>query len=176
MQCNVAGLLKGPTGEQREMVFEEHLPIELSDAALKGPVRGRANLIREPLGVFVEAEIATTLAMRCARCLTPIEHDLKLTITESFVPTVPIPGGPPVQIDDESDPATWINELHIVDLSEVVRQAIVLSEPLDTLCRTECQGLCPHCGSDLNEGRCGCEPEPDPRWDALRTIMDEESA
>ena len=172
MRCNVAGLLQGPTGDKRETTFEELLSVELADAELIEPVRGCATLYREPFGVLVEAEASTRLAVLCARCLKPLELDLTVAVTESFVPTVQIPGGPPVQIDGESDPATWINEKHILDFSEVTRQAIVLAAPINPMCSQDCLGLCPQCGRDLNVGICSCQPAPDPRWDNLRAIID----
>ena len=40
------------------------------------------------------------------------------------------------------------------------------------LCREDCKGLCPHCGKDLNEGPCGCEPRQiDPRLEALKKLL-----
>jgi uncharacterized protein len=172
MQFNVAGLLMKPTGDKREVTFDERVAVEIADARLTSPIRGRATLIREPSGVLVQATATTTLAMQCSRCLVPIEHELQIAVTESFVPTVPIPGGPPVQVDRDSDPATWIDEKHVLDLSEVTRQAIVLAAPLNAVCRDDCRGLCPQCGHDLNEGPCSCEPAPDPRWDELRMMID----
>lgn len=61
--------------------------------------------------------------------------------------------------------------LNVIDITEDVRQVILLSVPLKLLCRDDCKGLCPHCGKDLNEGQCSCsDKEPDSRWDALRLL------
>ncbi len=41
------------------------------------------------------------------------------------------------------------------------------------LCRPDCAGLCPHCGTNLNDGACDCEEDrTDPRWDALREVAE----
>jgi uncharacterized protein len=59
----------------------------------------------------------------------------------------------------------------ILDLSDDVRQTILLAVPLKLLCREECRGLCPHCGTDLNVGTCSCFPvTEDSRWDTLRQL------
>jgi len=56
-----------------------------------------------------------------------------------------------------------------VDLSEVVRQHLLLALPIAPRCREACRGLCPTCGADLNVGRCGCvRDEIDPRLRALQ--------
>jgi uncharacterized protein len=58
-----------------------------------------------------------------------------------------------------------------VDLTENLREDIILELPQRALCRQDCQGLCPVCGRDLNEGPCKCQVKPgDLRWHALDNI------
>jgi len=45
------------------------------------------------------------------------------------------------------------------DLGDVIRELIVLDEPMKHLCSEDCKGLCQHCGKNLNEGPCGCAEE-----------------
>ena len=55
----------------------------------------------------------------------------------------------------------------------LVVEQVELSLPMKPLCREDCQGLCPQCGQDLNEGRCGCVRERvDPRWAALAMLKE----
>ena len=57
----------------------------------------------------------------------------------------------------------------LIDLSEVVRQHLVLALPFAPRCREDCRGLCPSCGADLNIGPCACpKAEADPRLQILR--------
>lgn len=57
------------------------------------------------------------------------------------------------------------------DLDDVVREQIVLSEPMKHLCTDECLGLCQRCGKNLNDGPCSCKGEDiDPRWSALKDV------
>ncbi|CAG1772689.1 hypothetical protein BAC2_02872 [uncultured bacterium] len=59
--------------------------------------------------------------------------------------------------------------LPVIDLTDDVRQTILLSVPLKLLCRQDCRGLCPDCGIDLNTGTCDCTSESaDTRWEQLR--------
>lgn len=61
----------------------------------------------------------------------------------------------------------------VIDLTEDVRQTILLSVPLKLLCADSCEGLCPHCGKNLNTGPCSCaETAGDPRWEKLRSLRD----
>ena len=60
-----------------------------------------------------------------------------------------------------------LGENPFVDLTPEIREDIILTFPSHPLCRTECKGLCPRCGADLNQGPCGCPPSDDGRWGAL---------
>jgi uncharacterized protein len=173
MVYNVAGLLKAHTGETRDVLVEAWPDLGEPDVRLLEPVRGEVHLTRDHAGILVRGRLATRMRVPCARCLGPAESEVVFDLVEHFRPTLYIPGGPPIEADPEGDAATEIDGHHQVDLSEVVRQAVLLAVPVHPLCRGDCRGLCPQCGRDLNEGACGCAPEPDPRWQALRALLDE---
>ncbi|TAK52147.1 MAG: DUF177 domain-containing protein [Bacteroidetes bacterium] len=63
-----------------------------------------------------------------------------------------------------------------IDVTEDVRQVILLAIPLKLICNEECKGLCPHCGINLNRETCTCADEPaDSRWDELRKLIEEKN-
>ncbi|MBM3157836.1 MAG: DUF177 domain-containing protein, partial [Chloroflexi bacterium] len=67
-----------------------------------------------------------------------------------------------------------INENHILDLSEAIRQYTIMALPMKPVCREDCAGLCPHCGRNLNLGPCKCPPAPpDARWAPLLALRSE---
>ena len=49
----------------------------------------------------------------------------------------------------------------VVDLTEGLREDILVAFPQTHLCSEDCAGLCPRCGANLNEGPCGCPEEPE---------------
>jgi uncharacterized protein len=57
-----------------------------------------------------------------------------------------------------------------VDLTEDIREAIILAFPSYPVCRDGCKGLCPQCGADRNRGECDCSAPEDPRWGALGSL------
>jgi len=95
---------------------------------------------------------------------------LDVELEEIFVPTINIVTGKSIAPEEE-DRALWVDENHILDLREVLRQDVMLASPIHVLCREDCQGLCPTCGQNLNEGPCDCQPEPDPRWAVLAALL-----
>jgi uncharacterized protein len=94
----------------------------------------------------------------CRRCTVPVSGELCITVSERFA-------DPPIT-DDELYPICD----ETIDLGPLVRDAIVLELPMAPLCREDCRGLCPHCGSDRNEADCGCVAPPDPRWANLDVL------
>ncbi|HEY8080481.1 MAG TPA: DUF177 domain-containing protein [Acidimicrobiales bacterium] len=96
----------------------------------------------------------------CRRCATDVGGVLEVRVSERFTASA----GP-----DDEDAYPLVGDE--IDLTALVRDAVVLELPLAPLCRDDCAGLCPQCGTDRNVGPCACEPEVDPRWatlDALR--------
>ena len=61
-----------------------------------------------------------------------------------------------------------------LDLKESIREEVILSQTLLALCMPNCRGLCPQCGTNLNQQSCQCTvEEADPRWDVLRALKKE---
>ena len=88
-------------------------------------------------GVLVQGSGKTRVSGICGRCLNPVEFELAADDIELYIP-----------VEDAS-----CEEL---DISEYIREEILLNLPMNLLCREDCAGLCPECGADLNRTRCGC--------------------
>ncbi len=52
-----------------------------------------------------------------------------------------------------------INGLDSVTIDQDIRDEIILDHPIRILCKTDCRGLCPFCGTNLNEERCDCKAD-----------------
>lgn len=168
---NVAQLLKEPIGATRDYDVATptaHLADELEQS---GPAAGRVRLLRTNRGVLVEGDLNGEIVVECSRCLTEFSLPMTIHLEEEFQPTVDVLRGTYVEVDEE-DAALLINEQHILDLSEVIRQALLLEIPLQPLCKPDCAGLCPICGQDLNLGPCDCETgDGDVRWAQLGALL-----
>ena len=78
--------------------------------------------------------------------------------------------------DSEDDPDVYPFDplAATLDLRPAVRETWLLGVPGYALCREDCKGLCPNCGTDWNNGTCDCVPaSTESRWDALRAIRDQ---
>lgn len=154
-------------------------PGNLSEVSLRAPLEGISNacgrLSNEPIdaelrlesvveGILVTGSARGIAEMSCARCLKPLESRLDVDVCELYV--APGHEAPPEEESYEVDGLE-------VDLEPMLRDAFALSLPLRPLCGTECRGLCPGCGVNLDEGVCRCKDDDvDPRWAGLSQLRD----
>lgn len=130
-------------------VFARELEIDADDrTSFPRPMRLAVHVMPVHGALVADGRITLELRCRCDRCLTYYTQEL-----------------PPVAVshqymDFQGD---------VLDLTEDIRDDIVLSFPQRNLCRAECRGLCPECGQNLNVEDCGCRQESrdEPSWQAL---------
>ncbi len=104
----------------------------------------------------------------CARCLAEYPFPVKDDFTFVMKPAA----GPEAEgeLGDE-DLSLSFYEGDEVDLSPLLREAMMLSLPTRPLCKDDCRGLCPRCGANRNNTDCGCRDDwADPRLEVLRTL------
>ena len=124
------------------------------DGELLRPFAGiRYELFVQQFGteLLVRGTLAQDFEAVCARC--GADFDFTATV-DDFTTSV--------EIDEKTD---------FVDLTDELRQSIILSLPSYPVCRQDCRGVCAMCGKNLNEGSCACtHEEHDSRWGALDAL------
>lgn len=165
VQYNVSMLVQEPVGSVRRYSVDGDVRID----GERRHVRGEATFLRTQDGMLVTAKLAGVGSEQCSRCLGDVTVPIEMTISEEYIATVDANTGstlkPPV--DQE---ASRIDEKHMLNLEEAVRQSWAGALPMQPLCRQDCQGLCSRCGQDLNATACSCPPETDERWNALQAL------
>ncbi|MGD0788683.1 MAG: DUF177 domain-containing protein [Terracidiphilus sp.] len=135
---------------------------------------GRAEVLHEHRGprdivadIRLRGSFAGKFQVPCARCVEPVEIPLGGEFDLIFRPA---------EADSEATersitaPETEIGyyQKDSLSLEDVLREQVLLSLPVRTLCKPDCKGLCPRCGENRNSQPCNCEEGPsDPRWEAL---------
>lgn len=173
MLYNVAQLLKGGVGASRHYEVSGELwnIDELNPGPV--PVGGEVTLVRTPRGILASGTAHMKLVQACRRCLELAETEVSFSFEEEYIPSIDIETGANLPITDEDEKALLIDEHHILNLSEVLRQYAVIELTGGALCQPECKGLCPTCGANLNLGPCGCSRETiDPRLAALAKLLE----
>jgi uncharacterized protein len=138
-----------------------------AEIAFAHPVEGVLHLTRTGETVRVTGEAATMVTLTCGRCLRPFDHRLVGMFNEDFHP-----GGSATEIASryglsEGDFVVALEGTQL-DVTEVVRQHLLMALPMVPPCRADCRGLCPRYGADWNERASGCAQDAvDPRLAAL---------
>jgi uncharacterized protein len=134
------------------------------DPVPAAPVQVTGRLSKAGAGRYYwSGHIAGSVTASCRRCLddvsAPVAEDVHVLFVEAGD-----------EVADDPDTYHLPPHAQVIDLRPAVREQWLLSVPSFVLCREECKGLCPRCGADLNAGACGCPPDTDSRWDALRAV------
>ena len=108
-------------------------------------------------GVSVTGWVTAPWTGACRRCLVPASGTLKLGVRELYT-------------EDGDGEETYPITDDVVDLEDLVHDAVLLELPLAPLCQEGCRGLCPMCGTNRNERECRCEAPRDGRWAALDVL------
>lgn len=151
-------------------VQPDELGLLPEEAQVSGPLSLSARLTKAGDQIYVEGVIDGTFVRECVRCLKQYEAYAEVPFTVSY--QGPDPSGRSRSratkdrrhesddertletSDQEDDLYFWTGDR--VELAEMLREHIILSTPMQPLCREECRGLCPVCGQDRNEASCNC--------------------
>lgn len=138
-------------------------PIDDTDSGLKclEPIEGEVLFSNTGSHIVVRGHFHTKLEVECARCLSDCIMDVSLPIEEELR----ISGHTPEMIEEHEEPELpeeakeplFVD--NILNLTELLRQDLAVAVPIKPLCDEHCNGLCPRCGQNLNQGQCDCPPE-----------------
>jgi uncharacterized protein len=162
--------LEGGKGDFAHVYHPEELnPVDERVSLIEpASVTGKVRLAGDQ--VFVNGHVETRAQVECDRCLKlvalPVSADFALEYISGS--------------DYESSEAEELTEAEMlisvfdgdaIDVDEIVKEQILLAVPTRMLCREDCKGICPECGTDRNTGECNCVTNDiDPRWAALKNL------
>jgi uncharacterized protein len=164
--------------EIRKVEFDESFQpgeIDFTDAEVRqaSPLvtAGVARMLPNSGGqIRVQGTFRVDLETECDRCLGPAGFHLEDRYDLFYHPSADEPGSDEVEIDAGGAEIAFY-EGEGLELKEVVKEQVLLSLPMQRVCRDDCRGICPVCGSNRNDVPCSCEVKPaDDRWGALRNF------
>ena len=165
MKINIASVLKNDGASK---MFSGDVELGTFDymgstLAFEKPVRVAGKVFNIGGTLEISAEIKGEYTTECSRCGEKVEAELSAELFES--------------IDDEFsdiDEECIVVSGNVIDISGSIEACIFNSIPMQFLCREDCKGLCPQCGTDLNKNECNCEDEVyDPRFAIFRNLSKE---
>jgi uncharacterized protein len=147
------------------------LPLDDPEVRLIGPAEVSGRLQREGNEVALRGRLKSKLEVVCGRCLRPVELPIAADFSERFVRAVSWAAEEQHELQAE-DLNISVFDGEGIELDDLVREELLLAVPVNVLCREDCQGLCPICGTDRNLNPCQCEvDEIDSRWQKLKELQ-----
>lgn len=172
MRLPVAALVGNPgeTLEHRTTIRPEDL--ELAGEITVGPVDVELWLEGVVEGVLATGTLSFDLQRPCARCLTDIVERQHVQVTEVFFDPNRREAG-----DEDDLGYDLVEDASTLDLFALVHDGVLIDQPVRTLCKPDCAGLCVVCGIDRNLETCDCDTAApaDPRWAALADVRLDQS-
>lgn len=140
---------------QEQVVFHEIIEVRVSITAMGEDYLFTVDVNGE--GTFI-----------CDRCGVQFQRDVNGSVRTLYT-------FDPLKVEDDvTGDVRWIApESSFIDLTQDIKDALLLAVPRKCLCKASCAGLCPRCGADLNKNPCSCqEDEIDPRWEGLKKLKE----
>lgn len=163
LKQNVGFLLAAGSGQTHEISFDVPA-VRVSDDVDLAYVRGPLRLSRTKEGILIQGDLHLGIDEDCNRCADPILVDIDVHLEELFAY--------PILEDSEYG----IGEDAMLDLVPLIRAEAIIADHRGDLCRPDCKGLCPECGTNWNRGTCTCaENAVDPRMAKLQQLLQRSS-
>ena len=149
--------------------FQSHTDLDIGHLVIQNLdllyLKGHINFTRVSDGILIQGSLTTEIKTECTRCLTPYYAPITIELED----VISLPGAELTQ-----ERPVRVIESGWADLTPLIREYAWIELPAIALCSSECQGICIECGGNLNLGECTCEEvdKIDPRWEALKALMD----
>ncbi len=135
-------------------------PIEDGDLVCVEPIRGTITFTNTGSALIIGGRIGTYVGMACSRCLAPMQVAIEAEVSEQYPLTyyagAHVRGHVPAIEEEDTPMAGGLFDGPVMNVTELLRQLLLLAMPTHPLHREDCLGLCPQCGHDLNTGPCNC--------------------
>ena len=121
-----------------------------------GNITGELEFTNTGRLIIARGDVQAKVELECGRCLTKFEMPVEAKIEELFEIPDYSTGQPEVEEEkiELADEQLFVDNK--LDLSEMIRQILLLVLPIKPLCDEACKGLCQQCGQNLNVAKCDC--------------------
>lgn len=128
---------------------------EAGECTFLNPVDIDLSVVKEYGHILVKGTVATRLGLSCSRCLVDFQSDIRSSFSIYFTQASGEPVEDEVELAEE-DLLSVTYDGEEIDLANEIAEQVLLEVPYKPLCSESCKGLCPECGADLNNSKCGC--------------------
>lgn len=162
-----------------EDILQEGIEIELNldpddpavqEMNIRGAVTGSLQIRKTGQQVLVLGNVDGKVKLTCARCLKDFIAEIQEKVDIELRPVLDLDRAARERELGSDDLDVEFFRGDALDVGHLAAEQISLAIPMKPLCREDCGGICPDCGADRTLGTCVCEPDTDPRWNALKDL------
>jgi uncharacterized protein len=155
LRLNARELLRQPGLTRQIQTDLDALDLGVTDDRVAGAVAITLEAVSSVDGIVVSGSISTPWRAPCRRCLAEVTGSARIDVDEVYQDVI-------------GDDDAFQIEGDQIDMAPAVREYVLLALPDGPLCRDDCAGICPVCGTDRNQTTCSCDTSVrDDRWAAL---------
>ena len=159
--------------ERYERVYDPGAFATEHDFTIAAPVALAFEIFKDKAQFRLAGRVETVVELVCGRCLEPFMRPVDAPFDLRYQPHTHNAGEGEREIE-EDDLSTAFYENDTIDLGQLMLEQFYLALPMKPLCREDCRGLCPICGTNVNRGACDCKREwEDPRLSVLKALKRE---
>ncbi len=144
-------------GESLQIDYE----YPINDDSVVTPIKVTGSVYNKTGIVYLKVTAVFDYSTSCARCAKPLLRHAKVPVNHTLLSHAE---------SEDVDEFIVLDGMRL-ELNDLVSEDIYLALPTRFLCNDDCKGLCPICGIDLNVNQCSCSEPADPRWDALKELL-----
>jgi uncharacterized protein len=146
------------------------LPGNRDDFRITSPVTLGFDIYKDKDQFRLAGRVQAGLELTCSRCLEPFPWPVDAEFDLRYQPASRNTGEGEHGVE-EDDLTTAFYQNDEIDLGQLMLEQFYLSLPMKPLCRDDCKGLCPTCGTNWNRGACECSNAwEDPRLVGLKAL------
>ena len=165
LRINVGFIVNQAIGYSRDFSIE--IPeYSFSDGLYVRNLAFAILISRTTEGLLVQVNGHALTELECGYCLENFGHNLSFDFVEMFT----------FRSHAVEDTELILPDDLQIDLAPLLTEYLYLDIPINPMCKSDCQGLCPVCGENQNLSTCNHgEEKVDPRLSVLKTLLDDET-
>lgn len=145
-KINVKNLVLGEMGKTEKVVIDAHKPSFDTGEIVVNSLAGKIKVIRLEDTVFFQGDFRANVILNCDRCLEKFEKEVDFESSREFE----------INRQAASEENLFVDKYFNIDITEPVREDLILAIPMQMICEESCKGICQKCGQNLNIKECKC--------------------
>jgi uncharacterized protein len=149
-KINVKNVVLGDVGTNDKVNLEERPDeVELAEDIKVKNIDGKLKITRLEETILVTGEFVAETELTCDRCLETFDKGIGFNLDREYE----------INRTTASEEGLYVDKYLNIDITEPVREELIMAIPMKKICQEICKGICSDCGKNLNDKECNCEKE-----------------